>query len=179
MILLSIILFICIFLLNTTTKLLLCSLAFVSSALVANIITKLYGRTNAFNILVVCIAINIAIVWKSLNFMLLSSFVSLFISLYISINLIEELKLVFRFEGKNLIGLAFCSLVDSSIIAASLLSKVGFNRALIIGLKDLAFKLSYTVLITVCLLIVLNYLLCQIHRNYSRASKLIDFIVRH
>lgn len=179
MVVLSIVLFVFVFLLNTTAKLSICSLMFVLSALVTNVITDLYGKRNATNILLICIAINIALMWQNLSFMLIASFISLFISLHFSMSTLEALQPIFnrQFQVENFAALFNCSLIDSGIITISLIKQTSFNNALIIGLKDFIFKISYASVICFVLLIIFG-LLNQ--RKYClRSNKLIAFIINH
>ncbi|HCE59681.1 MAG TPA: hypothetical protein DEQ74_02515 [Wolbachia sp.] len=179
MVVLSIVLFVFVFLLNTTAKLSVCSLMFVLSALVTNVITDLYGKRNATNILLVCIAISIALMWQNLSFMLVASFISLFISLHFSMSTLEALQPIFKrqFHIENFTALFNCSLIDSSIIAISLMKQTSFSNALIVGLKDFIFKMSYTSVICFVLLAVFGFL--RQRKYHLRSNKLIAFIINH
>lgn len=167
---LSTILFICTLLLNATNKLLICSLIFTISGLVVNSIAELYGRNKAINALVLCVLANMILLWQSLNFMLLISFGSFFVSLYLGIILLDKLKPVFQFQVRNFFSLMLCSLVDSSLVAVSLLQKFHLSRAFTIGLKDFVFKASYTSVATLCLLVVLSLL----QQCYSKMKNSIE-----
>lgn len=179
MIFLSIVLFVFVFLLNTTAKLSICSLMFILSALVTNVIADLYGKRNAINILLVCIAINIALMWQNLSFMLIVSFISLFISLHFSMSTFEALQPIFKrqFHIENFAALFNCSLIDSCIIAISLIKQISFNNALIIGLKDFIFKISYASVICFILLTIFGFL--RQPKYHLTSNKLIAFIINH
>ncbi|WP_253300011.1 VUT family protein [Wolbachia endosymbiont of Chironomus riparius] len=133
-----------------------CSLIFTISALVVNCITELYGKKKALNITIICVMSNALLAWQSMSFILLISFASLFISLYLSISLLERLKSSFDFQIRNFISLATASVVDSGMIVISLLNKFSITKVLFIGIKDFVFKLSYSMIISLCVLLILS-----------------------
>jgi len=92
---------------------------------------------------------------------------------------LEALQPIFnrQFQVENFAALFNCSLIDSGIITISLIKQTSFNNALIIGLKDFIFKISYASVICFVLLIIFG-LLNQ--RKYClRSNKLIAFIINH
>jgi hypothetical protein len=136
--------------LNLSNKLVACSLCFICLAFSANLIAELYGKKRAIATVALCSLAAFIVSWKALDLLLVSSFAAVFVACYGSINISSKFTSM-SFWMRNFLCLSIASIIDSSMMSISLLSKFSAHKALLIGLKDLMFKFSYLSVVSLCL----------------------------
>lgn len=157
--LLSTVLFSFALLLNFTNKLVVCSFIYVVIALIANVISEVYGQKKTMYSILISSIISTLMLWHTdyyihnikFDIMLIGSFSSVVVSTYLGTSLFLKLKPTYNFQVRNLISLAACSIIDCSIMALVLSSKFSINKVAFIFSKDIVFKLSYSLVIGLCL----------------------------
>lgn len=154
MYILSILLFINIFLLNTSNKLMICAALFIGSTLAVNSIVEFYGKRKAIISLIICTVLASTLKWQSFTLMILISYIAILASLFSSIMIFEKLKSRFNFHISNYISLIVASIVDSAVVCVGLLYKLSMGKCLSIYTGDLIFKFSYSSILGVSLLII-------------------------
>ena len=169
--LLSTILLSFVVLLNFSNKLSICSFIYVVIALIANIMTEFYGQKKTMYAIAVSASISAALLWNTdyyinnvkFDIMLFGSFLSVIISTYLGTSLSLRLKSVYNFQVRNLTSLVLCSIADCSVMACVLASKFSISKVSFIFSKDIVFKFSYSLVLSLCLILAF-YLIKQVQK---------------
>ncbi|NSM56746.1 hypothetical protein HET73_04910 [Wolbachia endosymbiont of Atemnus politus] len=167
---LSILLFISIFLLNTSNKLAVCAALVTGATLVVNSMVEFYGRKEAIYSLITCTVLCCVLKWQNFSLIILISYTAIFVSLLSSIIVFEKLKSKFDLHIANFIALITTSLIDSTVVYVGLLYKFSAGKCLSIYIRELVFKFSYTSILSICLL-------AAAHLFYFAKRKHIKFFV--
>ncbi|MGL9758078.1 MAG: hypothetical protein ACR5LA_04405 [Wolbachia sp.] len=166
---LSILLFISLFLLNTSNKLMICAALFIGAALVVNSMVEFYGKEKATHGLIMCTVLCCILKWQSFSLMILTSYAAILVSLLSSIIIFEKLKSKLNFHMANFITLIMASVVDSAVVCVGLLCKFCAGKCLSICIRSLIFKFSYASVSSICLFVG-AYLFCLTNKKYSKIS---------
>ncbi len=156
---LSILLLISLFLLNTSNKLMICAALFMGAALVVNSMIEFYGKREATYSLIMCTVLCCIFRWQNLSLMILISYIAILVSLFSSIIVFTKLKSKFNFHITNFITLITASIIDSTVMCAGLLYKFSAGKCLSIYIRDLIFRFSYASILSICLFVTV-YLFC-------------------
>lgn len=169
MFILSLLLFVNIFLLNYSSKLMICAALFTGSALVINSMVEFYGKKRAIGSLMICTLSVCLLKWQSFSLMLLISYTGILVSLLLSMMLFDKLKSKFSFHIANFITLIIASVVDSAVVCIGLLYKFSAGKCFSIYMRDLIFKFSYASILSLCLFVGV-YLFCLVKKKYVKLS---------
>lgn len=137
--------------LNSCTKLVICSAIYVLLALTANLMSEFYGKKKAMLGIIFSILVNIIWMCKTIDMVLIGSFISVLISLYCGINLSAKLKETTNFHVRNFIALFVCGVVDSMAMCQFLVIKFPMAKCLSMCFIDIVFKSSYSLIASACL----------------------------
>lgn len=148
-----------------------CAFVYVLLALTANFMVELYGKKNTLLTIAICILVNAPLLSNikyhingtTIDGILLGSFLSIIISIFCGLSLFSSLKFSYNFHIKNFASLLLCSVIDSTIIAGFLLSKLPMDKVILIFTYDIAFKFSYSLTISFCLWLI-SYLLTRVKK---------------
>lgn len=166
--LLTAIMFVFTALLNVSNKLVFCSFIFVLIAFITNFMSELYGKKKTMYAIILCVLVNAAINNINISITLFGSLLSVVLSTYCSISLFLKFESSYSFHIRNFMGLILCSFIDCAIMASFLISKFSASQVLSMFTKDIAFKFTYSITISCCLILI--FYLSQQFKNLKKAE---------
>jgi hypothetical protein len=148
-------------LLNTTNQIASCAFIYVLLAVTSNFISEFYGIKRAMQTIIIS-SIGSAFLFWDINYyihdikvsILVGSFMAVIISVYWGVCLLEKIKSSYNFHVRNFIALLLASVVDSVVMAVVLANKLSMSKVASIFAKDIMFKFSYSLSVSLCMLLI-------------------------
>jgi hypothetical protein len=164
------ILFIAIRLLNFQPKLAICAFLYVLITSTLIIIVELNGRKKALYSILLSMLGYVLMPGSAINMLIIASFASVLVSTYLGIHLFIRLRPILSLPLRALVTLVSSAIVDTVLVSSCLFSKFSLKKVLFIGLKDMSFKFTYSLIASLCLFLAF-YLFKQMQAYYSYKSK--------
>jgi hypothetical protein len=159
-------LFIAIRLLNFQPKLAICAFLYVFIVLTLMILTEVYSQRKALYSILLSIAGYVLLSGSTVNMLIIASFASVLVSTNFGIHLFIKLKPILSLPLRAWITLVSSAVVDTVLVSSCLLNKFSIKKVLFIGLKDISFKFTYSLIASLSLFLAF-YFFKQMRAYYS------------
>jgi len=149
---------------NSFKKLAVCSPFFVSSLAITLLLAEKFDLKVAWGAILLCLTLNLALYWQSLQWMHIFSFMGILSAVYGSTHLFSALKSLTSLPGRVFASLSCGVLIDAIAMLPWELYMFTSPRFWDVVFRSVSYKLSYVSLVSLGLLLICS-------RNNKRQGK--------